>query len=252
MDIKSVDVILHTTFFRDEMLEETLCALNAYRSRGLIDVFIGDTRPIEKIKLREHYNNFNWFDFGFDTTLAKTKNCMIAYGNGDYILHFDDDFIISEKIKLDEVIDFMEKNNADIVGIKVVSKKVVSPFIYEAKIYPDKIDFVEPTSEWIDHNGMKFRKVDIVPNCWIAKRKAFTEKGLWFDERYSFGDGLHPDFFLEAKKLGLNVFYTPDSEVYHLKHDIEMPDYYKKKRFRHFPNHDKLLKKWKIKSINIW
>lgn len=248
--MKNVDIIIHTTFLRDEVLDTLLDSIRWSGWSG--GVMIADTRPIDKGKLRVKYSEYQWFTFPFDLSPAVTRNCLVAYSKASYIFKIDDDFQLSDAVQVKKICDFLNETDADLVGMQVRSSEVVSPFIYNIQRTGTEVELVPNTDEYETRDGLRVKKVDIVPDCWIAKRSAFIQKGLAWDERYHVGEGLHPDFFMEAKEHGVNVYYTPDSEMFHQKHDVPMPQYYKKKRMRVFPDNSKFLEKWNITKINRW
>lgn len=248
--MKNVDIIIHTTFLRDEVLDILLDSLRWSSWPG--GVLIADTRPIDKLKLKTKYSEFQWFTFPFDLSPAVTRNCLVAYSRASYIFKIDDDFLFNEGIDVQKICEFLNDTDADLVGMQVRSSKVVSPFIYNIERNGDEVELKANEDEYKTHDGMRIKKVDVVPDCWIAKRSAFTQKELAWDERYHVGEGLHPDFFMEAKEKGVNVYYTPDSEMFHQKHDKQMPAYYRRKRMRVFPDNSKFLEKWNITKINRW
>lgn len=257
-EMNTVDVILHTTFLREDVLVECLDSLEQHKN--VETVLLADTRPLEYNADSivdgidwSKYNKVKRFIFPHDMSPAMTRNYLYHKAKGNFIMKVDDDFVVSEKTKINDIIKFLRNNEkVGLVGMRVDNYDgSVSPFIYNFVFENGNLKLAKPKQEFEDVDGMKYLRCHVTPDMWIAKRQMFPEC-LW-DERYHVGEGLHPDFFLNIhKNTNWQVRYTPDSAIDHLRHKIKMPVYYRKKRMRNYPDNSKLLDKWNIHEINIW
>lgn len=188
----------------------------------------------------------------FDISPAKARNIIIERIKEEFILKIDDDFYVGDKTKIWRSLELMIDNkDIDILGMGVESARVLSKFIYDLKIDENRNFFNINKNEFWDYKKykeIKYHFCDVTPDFFIARRNIFPECN--WDEKYHVGEGLHWDFFYTLKEKKKKVAYTPDSIIYHMKHDDPASALYTKLRNRKQANMIKLKKKWNIKCLN--
>jgi hypothetical protein len=245
MDIKKdIAVLLHSTFTRWEYARKTI---DSFLVAGF-KVYFSYTGELdlEKLEFMDmlRQGGHECYYLGWDTSPAITRNFLIDRITEPYVFKVDDDFIYDydeKEFELDKTIKLLEdKKGIGLVGFSVYSRKYVSPFLYDVVREGKNIKFNKPPEAEMDHGGLKYRIVDITPDCWIAKREIFPACN--YDEQYHVSQGLHPDFFMNIKyNTFWKVAYVKSNKIYTFKHDEgwEKSDvdrknsFYNKKRFRY-------------------
>jgi hypothetical protein len=253
-----IAVLAHSTFTRFELFKKTLESVNTPDFK-IYASYTGEL-DLEKLKyfdkLREQGHEAYYL--GWDTSPAVTRNFLIDRIKEKYILKMDDDFVLTDTVKYQDMVKvLLAKPNIGLLGMGVKSAKYESVFIYDTDIINGVLYKRQPSkSDSGNIAGIDFYYCDITPDCWIARREIFPECS--YDERYHVSEGLHTDFFLHIKhNTNWRVAYTPDSIMWTFKHDpgVEVPDevrknsFYNRKRFRKLNILDNLFEKWQVKEI---
>ena len=132
----------------------------------------------------------------------------------DFVLVLNPDTTI-DKNCIKNLVDGMEKNNADIVGPKIYFSK--SKKIWYVGGILDLNNVIgkhrgvdeEDKGQYDDDSG-----TDFVSGAAIMIKREVFEKIGFFDDRY-FLYYEDSDFCYRAKKTGFKIFYTPQAVVYH-------------------------------------
>jgi len=250
-----IAILLHSTFNRLENLKKTV------ESFGYdYKIYLAWTGELngEVMSYLDLLNSegHEAYYLGWDTSPAVTRNYLIEKITEPYIWKIDDDFILTGDEKPGDIIEVLKKEGRRLalVGMSVAGDKRVSPFIYNANFVDKRLKLESVKNpEWKKVGNVNYHYCDITPDCWIARREIFPECN--YDMRFHVSEGLHPDFFLQIKKKGYKVAYTPDSVVYHTKwqkgNKINKDSFYNQMRFRNLHNTNKFCEKWEITGTNI-
>lgn len=234
------------TFLRDSYMMECVRSLKEKYPNIKIFVYDDGIKYLEKDKFMKRYVDL-YVKGNFDTALTKARNDLLAKVETPYFLVGDDDFWYKDTKKLDRMVKLLKL--ADIVGGTV---KQAGEIRHYEGFYNEKDGGLE--WEKLKHGevlpvyeGLRYHPVDFTFNFFVAKTE-IRDKVKW-DENIKVAYE-HSDFFLNAKKSGLKVLYTPDVIVEHKPEHVifkdESKEEYDKYRMRK-SDRDYALKKWGYK-----
>jgi len=252
-------VLVHT-FLRDEKMVK--CINSILQKIPYAKIYLSDggvqTKDKESYyKVLKHYGH-EVLLMPFDIGTAVSRNILLEKITEKYVMKIDDDFVITNKTKIDEMIELLDNvKDIHLLGMAVASEKRKSPYIFNIhkRKRGELFDYELRHFDWQlkRFKDLTYVYCDVTPDCFIARRSIFPECN--WDEQYHIGEGQHTDFFFQLKYMfNKKVAYTDDSLMKHLKHDPNDEDsiVYKKLRVRKAANNIKLRKKWDINNINYW
>jgi len=172
--------------------------------------------------------------------LSKGRNILTKLVKTPYLLLCDDDYVMVPQNNIERVVEVMRKKDMDIVCGRLYQDG--KPIGHEKRLLTIRgaVRKLNPRGEWQKIDGLKFKRIDMGLNFFVAKTKIF--KKLRWDKNCPINTE-HLDFFLTAKKLGIKVYYCPDMIAIH---DVQtMPKEYQDLRDR-TDSYGYFAKKWKI------
>jgi hypothetical protein len=200
--------ILITTFLRDNLLYKTLQTIVDYHSDNYI-VLIADQgyTSSEKDITIDYYKSqipLEYYKIPFDSGLSYARNYLVKKAsemNIPYLLLSADSIQFTQPYDFQSIINFLEQDiKRGIVGFNLIGSKCPWEFLME--VIPTGIKLTSSLN-YIDFEEIKYKKVDICRNIFIAKTP--TVINLW-DEEMKLCE--HELAFLEYKKRGYEVYWT--------------------------------------------
>jgi len=220
--MKNVTAIIKT-FLRDEYLYT--CVDSLLEVYPDIKILIADDSyenpkkdmPLEKrnfykkVEKLGHQVHFLPYDSG----LCVGRNALVQKVKTKYLLIGDDDFKYSIQANIDKMVNFLDNNRGfDLIGGRIIEGEVIKN--YQGLINDrDPHRFVYTPLELNGYNsykGFKYKPCDITFNFFIARTKA-VKKVPW-DEQIKVAYE-HSSFFIDFKRAGYKVAFTPDCIVEH-------------------------------------
>ena len=169
----------------------------------------------------------------YDIGLSEGRNIGVSYVKTPYTLLLDDDFLFTEKTKLNIFIDILKNYNFDIVSGDVVDYGVMT----RSWRGVFKIKGENLVLKYLPANNKKngYPKLDFVLNFFLA-RTIILKHNPW-DSDLKIRE--HEEFFWRLKQNNIRVTYTNEVSIWHFPDDhskIKKTKYSKMRedRFLHF------------------
>jgi hypothetical protein len=231
--------ILITTFLRDNLLYKTLQTIVDNYSKDCI-VLVADQgySDSEKDITIDYYKSqipLEYYKLPFDCGLSYARNFLVNKANEmniPYILMGADSIQFTQIYNFQPFIEFLDQGvKRGIIGFDLKGSKCPWEFLIE--LTPNGIKFTS-SNNYITINNIKFKKVDICRNIFIAKTQTLIK--IW-DEEMKLCE--HELAFLEYKKRGYEVYWTNSISFKKiLTHTSEEYQTYRKR----FQDYQKILK----------
>lgn len=247
-----IDILVSVkTFLRDDQLFR--CVDSLLKTYPDLKVVICDDGHQNETKKR-YYKSLT--DAGhkvlilsFNSGMTKGRNHIVKNSESKYLLYVDDDFIFSESVNIEALIDVLEnEKKVGMVAGRVRNNGIVDDYQGFLEIKEESL-IQKPLkmSDWLQTSkGTRYKFCDIAFNFYLIRREVF--QNVEYDENVKIGCA-HSDFFMTVKKSGWKIAFTPDSVIDH-EHDFlkkKNSEYEKHRRvmdgYRYFA------KKWQIKKI---
>jgi len=212
--------IIITTLFRDKLLYKTLQSIVDNLPNNCI-VLIGDQNSSEE-KLGKLNNNETVFYYGlpFDCGAYYSRNFLVKKANEiniSYCLISADSIQFIQSYDFNPIIKFLaHQEKIALVGFELDGSKC--PWEYNMELTPQAIKF-SYSDDWIEFNHIKFLKIDICRNIYLAKTKALLDSP--YDEDLKLGG--HELNFWNLKQKGWKCYWTA---YYSFKRESDMPKEY--------------------------
>lgn len=251
------------TFERIDNIRRILKSISKLSFKSKVIVADDSTNPTKDIIVSEFPElELNYIVLPFDTGLSKGRNIMLEQVNTPYFFLCDDDYIFTDDVNMNFLIDTLDNTDIDILGstyyqylntnyfelgkkfiaqvllhlgILVKPKSTYNFFgsivIKDAVCYYKKIEYQHP-----------FTYCDFVLNCFLAKTASFKKKNLRWKEELKMGE--HEHFFIDAKSKNAVVATTYKSNVFH----VNPLKVFKYKKFR---SRDVDYRKMGLKDLGI-
>jgi GT2 family glycosyltransferase len=159
------------------------------------------------------------YHYPFDIGVSAKRNWLIERSTEKYLFLMDDDQVFRQKNTLEVLFDTLKTTDIHICGTELIEH---GNFLD----YHGDINIIDQILHYVPHKcigkdcgivknryGRRFHDVQIIPNVFLAKREVF-DKVRW-DNRKKLAE--HTDFFLQAKKHGVKVGYSPDVFLEHFR-----------------------------------
>lgn len=200
--------VLVTTFLRDNLLYKTLQTIvDNYPKNCIVLVADQGYADEEKDITIDYYKSqmpLEYFKLPFDSGLSLARNFLVNRAkemNIPYVLIGADSIQFTQPYDFQPFIDFLELDNKrGIVGFDLQGSKCPWEFIMELS---DKGIKLLSSSNYIEFGGIKYKKVDICRNIFLAKTNSIID--LW-DNELKLSE--HEDAFITYKKRGHEVYWT--------------------------------------------
>lgn len=179
----------------------------------------GSAEALQKIA-QNKANKLSYFQTGSNLGFGKGNNFGVKKANGKYILFLNSDTIILNR-SIEKLYDFYVKNekqihflgpkllNADLTPQTSACRFFSLPVVFAALLL--KGDYWNLTRSSPD----KFCQVDWVTGaCILTTKKHFQQLGGFDENIFMYMEEV--DLLYRAKKINLNTFYYPESQIIHL------------------------------------
>lgn len=200
--------ILITTFLRDNLLYKTLQTIVDNYTKDCI-VLIADQGYADEEKdiTIDYYKSqmpLEYYKIPFDSGLSFARNFLVNKANEmniPYILMGADSIQFTQPYDFQPFIKFLEQNDKrGIVGFELDGSKCGWEFLMELT---DKGIKLLSSSNYTKFEGIKYKKVDICRNIFLAKTNTLLD--LW-DSELKLCE--HEDSFITYKQRGYEVYWT--------------------------------------------
>jgi hypothetical protein len=200
--------ILITTFLRDNLLYKTLQTITDNLPENCI-VLIADQGYADEEKdiTIDYYKSqipLELYKLPFDSGLSAARNFLVNKANEmkiPYILMGADSIQFTQKYDFNPIIKFLEQDNKrGIVGFDLDGSK--APWEFDMELTPKGIKLTS-SSNYTEFEGIKYKKVDICRNIFLAKTETMLNL---YDNELKLCE--HEDSFLTYKQRGYEVYWT--------------------------------------------
>ena len=198
-------------------------------------------------------NKIDYTKLPFDSGICIGRNVLVNKVKTKYVLIGDDDFKYSKTAKIQEMIDFLEANkDIDLIGGRILENEKIRDYQGFMSVEGDTLKYQKLELDNFNvckKTGLKYKTCDLTFNFFVARTDA-VKKVLWNEDikvRYE-----HSCFFLDFKKAGFKVAFSPEPIVIHKPKGITFSKEYSKYRNRYDDKHSffKYLKINKIIDMN--
>ncbi len=198
-----------------------------------IKILVGENyREEEDVRKEVERAGGKYFIYPYDSGNSFVRNRLVEKVKTKYVLVGDDDFWYDENTKVYEMAKFLEKTDFDLIGGAARYPWVENQKGHRFMIEECNEGILFKNAELDDlelepKSGLRFIKCDSVAQFFVAKTKSMIK----WDERMK-AVYEHPKFFIDFKRTGKKVAYTPDSIVWHKKQGNLNSEEYKSMRWR--------------------
>lgn len=249
--IDGIDFLI-THFERKEGLEKLLFSIAKYYPQANIHIADQSKKFIVDyyIKLWDRLfaagikNKPHAYNIPFDCGLSYARNYLVNITKSKYCLILEDDFVFTEKTRIDRMAEVLEANpEIGVIGGAVVEYGYELPFEHYFEQDGAVLRHRKAPDEWFDMGGWGYKLTGCVPNFAMMRRELF--EGISWDEELKI-EGEHTDFYLQmAMDRRFKVAYTRDASISHEKNNSkEYKEFRQRNEFL-----KKMFKKWEINEI---
>jgi len=201
--------IILTTFLRDNLLYKTLQTIVDNYTKDCILLIADQGYNSNEKEITIDYIKSQipceYYKLPFDCGAYFARNFLVKKAqemNIPYCLVIADSIQFSEHYNFDNIIKFLEQDEKRaLVGYELLNSKANWEYLME--LTPKGIKFSYPT-EFTEFNGIKFAKVDICRNIYLAKTKVLINSP--YDEELKLGG--HELNFWNLKQKGWECYWT--------------------------------------------
>ena len=217
--MKKCTVIIKT-FLRDYYFFS--CVESLKRIYPDVDILVADSGNDSQEKtdfIKE--NEIEYYKLPFDSGICVGRNFLIKKVKTPYVLIGDDDFQYTEDAHIMEMVLFLENNpEYDLIGGRISENKEIKNYQGFIKRKDRTLIYEELKLEdyqFCEKSGLRYKECDITFNFFIARTNKI-KKVRWDDSikvRYE-----HSTFFLDFKRAGNRIVFSPDPIVIHKPTEI--------------------------------
>lgn len=224
---KSKCTAIIKTFLRDDYFY--VCVDSLIENYPNINILTADSGYDSEEKtafIKKH--KLDYKKLPFDSGICVGRNVLVKKVKTEYTLVGDDDFKYDEKAKVNEMITFLDEHpEIDLIGGRVFENGVLRNYQGFMHYTGRQVNYTPLNLEGeflIDKKSkLRYLPCDLTFNFFVARTEAL-KKVLWPEEikvRYE-----HTAFFLDFKKAGYKVAFTPDAIVDHKPNGIRNSNEY--------------------------
>jgi len=214
------------SFYRWKYLEKYLESFrNQYPEQRII---VGDNggKHKKKKKICKKYNA-EYNKLPFDCGLCVARNRLVKKVKTKYTFIGDDDFYFDGRGNLKKMVELLEATDLDLIGGRIEEGGKIRN--YQGYMEYDNRRLLYQRLELKNFKkevGIKYKECDITFNSFIARTEML--KSVKWDENIKVAYE-HSSFFLDIKKEGYKVAFTPDSVIVHKPNSVRLLPKEKKK-----------------------
>src|SRR6056297_23020 len=182
------------------------------------DIVVGNNgEENEEIKKVVEGVGGRYYKLDFNIGVPASRNKLIDKINTKYVLVGDNDFLYDEEAKVDKMVTFLENNpEFDLIGGRIIENNKIKNYQGFIDIYDDHLEYsMVHENEAIDldkASGLRYKEVDLTFNYFVARVDSI--KDVPWDEGIKVAYE-HSHWFINLKKAGKKVAFSPDSIVKH-------------------------------------
>jgi hypothetical protein len=205
--MKDKIAILYTTFLRDELMQQTITSiLDNWKHYYVLLIADQGHKTEKKDEFYQSLPKDNVFQYyiPFDSGLSFGRNFLVDKAleyNCNFSFLTADSIKFTSKYRLEPYMNFLQSNsNYGIIGFELDNRL---PWEYNMK----KTNTFElrPSGEFIEYEYLRFKKIDICRNFFLAKTNVL--KAVGWDNNLKMAE--HEDFFWRVKTEGnYSVFFN--------------------------------------------
>jgi len=224
VDLSIIVVSYNTKKITEDFIESVNRSLTKTKIKYEIilidnDSHDGSSEALQKIALNKA-NHLSFFQTGSNLGFGRGNNFGVKKASGEYILLLNTDMIVLNRA-IEKLYDFYVKNEKKVhfLGSKLLNRDL-TPQSSACRFFTLPVVFATLLLKG-DYWGLtrsspeKFTQVDWISGACIMTTKKYYQRLGGFDKNI-FMYMEEVDLLYRAKKLGLNTFFYPDSQIIHL------------------------------------
>lgn len=150
----------------------------------------------------------------FDCGASYARNHLVDASPGEYKLIADDDGLFTAETDVEAMARLLDAlPQVGIVGGTVARGGTVANVGSRLLRRGEALYELEASQPYVEHEGIRFRQVDFLPNFALMRRQLFEH--LRWDPELKIG-GEHLDFYLELPRTPYTAVLTPDATGEHV------------------------------------
>ncbi len=205
---------LVVTMMRDEYLFKCISSLREVYPD--INIVVGDNGyPSKEKKIFCEEHGAKYFELPFDCGICVGRNMLVDRIKTIYTMVGDDDFFYTPGAKVNKMLEFMrERPEFDLIGGRIEEGGSVRNYQGFIDFYPGHFIYrsLELDKFKTADCGLQYKACELTFNFFVAKTEML--KAVRWDEQIKVAYE-HSTFFIDAKKAGKKVAFTPDAIVVH-------------------------------------
>ena len=222
--IQKIDMCI-TTFMRPDLLERLLLSIVKYYPDANIYIadqnkkfFVKQYRELwDKLADAGLQNKPHAINLSYDCGLSYARNYLVDNTPNAYKLILEDDFIFTEKTKIEKMYKLLNiDNRVGVVGGCVTQAGQRVNFEHKYEIYGDILKQVSDDNIWQEFGGLRYKQTGCVFNFALFKKEVFDHVKWDVDLKVC----EHNDFFLNWPEE-FDILYVPEVKIGHEKNKDE-------------------------------
>lgn len=202
--VKSVDFLI-TTMDRYDLLDALIRSIYKYYPNA--NIVVADQSFDFDTEFWFRYKDVKLLILQPDCGLSYARNMLVSNSFKKYKLILEDDFLFTEKTRLDKMLTLVHQ--FDVVGGAVKKDGIRIPFEFNFLRKDDTLYQVPDGDDWQRYRGINYKKTSCVMNFAMYKREVFDAIKWDWDLKLR----EHQDFFYRLSIAGGKVVFTPDAEI---------------------------------------
>lgn len=214
-----ISVVSHNN---DDLIERNFLNLPTIYGSFEMRVMVIDNINSQGLKLLCYKNNLNYFSDektrGYGAN--NNKNFHLSNASDDDIFVVCNPDVTLQVSQLEELFNNIDKENADIYGVKVYENKDLSKFSSHHRMFPclfDPLVSLIFKKKLFVKNANKYGYPDWIGGAFMAFKASSFDKLNGFDESY-FMYYEDTDICHRAKNVGMKIVYNP---MFYIVHDAQ-------------------------------
>jgi len=204
--MKDVGIVV-VTFIRDNVLIGCLNSIRKfYPEISIYVVDQGKTSYHKEVFMFK--NKINYFRVPWDAGLSASRNIGLSVAKEKYVMICDDDFIFTEKTKLENWKEILDAHpEIGLVAGQLITNGQRWNYEYNLEFFDNGYYMKEIRGvDWHETQGIPFHFADLVLNFFLMRKETWSD--VPWDADYKVAHE-HLNYFLDLKKSKWKAAYTP-------------------------------------------
>ncbi len=183
-----------------------------------IKIIIGENGHYTKEKADKFANyGVKYIEIGWDAGICVARNKLVEEAGTDFVLIGDDDFFYTKNSKVDKMLSFLERHpEYSVIGGRIFENDALRDYQGFFNFEDDGLIYKELELDNFEEDEIRYKECDLVFNYFVGRKKDLL--AVRWDEKIKVAYE-HSTFFIDFKKAGYKVVFTPDAIV---KHKIKL------------------------------